>query len=42
MVEMFDYPLVGVITPVMEIRCVEIGVEQSRRLKEPARTDVVL
>ena len=39
---MFHYPLIGVIAAVVEIRCVEIGVEQGRRLEKPARTDIVL
>lgn len=41
-VEMRDHLVVSGVAPVMEIRRVEIGVEQGRRLEQAARADIVL
>ena len=39
---MFHHPLVGGKASIVEVRSIEIGVEQCRRLEEPARANVVL
>ncbi len=42
LVEMPDHFLVALEAPIVEIRCVEIGIEQRRRLEEAARAHIVL
>ncbi|GCC46949.1 hypothetical protein chiPu_0031163, partial [Chiloscyllium punctatum] len=40
-VEMLDHLLIRIVAAVVEVRCIEIGVQQGRGLHQPARSDVV-